>query len=158
MNFGEILDKWEAGTGRGGKGSRFSAQSTAPTALEQWLKTNEVIDKDAEAGPHTKPQQKKMAVAERQSRLLGMKAQAEIDLHGLKAAEAERALNAFFDNSLRRGLEKIRIIHGKGNHSKGESVLAELVKTFLEQNPHAGRSGHEKAADGGSGATWVILK
>jgi DNA-nicking Smr family endonuclease len=36
--------------------------------------------------------------------------------------------------------------------------LKRSVREFIERCPHAGENGHEKAASGGSGATWVILK
>jgi hypothetical protein len=32
------------------------------------------------------------------------------------------------------------------------------VRKYIEKCPFAGESGHEKAANGGTGATWVLLK
>ncbi|MBQ1862064.1 MAG: Smr/MutS family protein [Clostridia bacterium] len=57
-------------------------------------------------------------------------------------------------------IRKILVIHGKGNHTKGtDPVLGELVRKFIQSNPYCGMSGHPKSReDGGSGATWIILK
>jgi DNA-nicking Smr family endonuclease len=48
------------------------------------------------------------------------------------------------------------IIHGKGNHSRGEAVLGRTVREFIEHCPFAGESGHGR--EGGTGTTWVLLK
>jgi DNA-nicking Smr family endonuclease len=81
-----------------------------------------------------------------------------IDLHGYTASDAENALELFFDRSYREGCEKILIVHGKGNHSNGDAVLKETVRKFIEACPYAGKSGQNPGAEGGSGATWVLLK
>lgn len=89
-----------------------------------------------------------------------MKPQAYIDLHGLHQDEAERKLNDFVTVCCRRGIKKILIIHGKGIHTTGaDPVLGKLVHNFIEQDKRCGTSGHPKSKqEGGSGATWVILK
>ncbi|MFQ3547884.1 MAG: Smr/MutS family protein, partial [Termitinemataceae bacterium] len=91
-------------------------------------------------------------------RLVHKKPDAMIDLHGLTSDEAWDSLEHFFNQSLKMGLEKVQIIHGKGNHSDKEAVLSRLTKRYIEQNPYAGMHGHPSQADGGSGATWVVLK
>jgi DNA-nicking Smr family endonuclease len=126
MNFGDIFDKWE--------------------------KTNEIHDKDMEAGNRPFTSQ------ERRSRLKNKKPDAELDIHGLSRDAAWKALEIFFNDSKRNGLEKILIIHGKGNHSAGEAVLKRIVMEFIEHCPFAGESGRGKAVTGGEGATWVLLK
>jgi DNA-nicking Smr family endonuclease len=52
------------------------------------------------------------------------------------------------------------IIHGKGIHTSGtDPVLGKLVRSFIERDKRCGASGHPKnKAEGGTGATWVILK
>jgi len=87
-----------------------------------------------------------------------MRPDAIIDLHGLSRDDAWRRLESFFADSLRRGLEKILIVHGKGTHSSDDPVLGPMVRVFLEQNPHAGESGHSSRESGGTGSTWVIIK
>jgi DNA-nicking Smr family endonuclease len=81
-----------------------------------------------------------------------------IDLHGLKRDEAWVALENFFEEGRRRGLEKLLVIHGKGNHSVGEGLLKRLTARFIENCPFAGEWGHSPARGGGGGASWVILK
>ena len=56
------------------------------------------------------------------------------------------------------GAEKVLVVHGKGNHSEGESVLKRTTREFVERCPFAGESGQAEVRLGGSGATWVALK
>jgi DNA-nicking Smr family endonuclease len=128
MDFGDILERWH-GTG-----------------------ASPVQDKDAEtadAGENT---------VRRRRRLLSKKPDAVIDLHGLGRDEAWSSLENFFQNARREGFEKLRIVHGKGNHSDGEGILKRSTREFIERCPYAGENGYEKAIAGGNGATWVILK
>ncbi len=83
---------------------------------------------------------------------------ASVDLHGLRAAEAEERLEAFLRDSAAAGARKVLVVHGKGNHSPDEPVLKAVTRRVLERSPHAGRSGHADKAQGGSGATWVLLR
>lgn len=87
-----------------------------------------------------------------------MRPQAVIDLHGMKAPEAEKALWKFMASCREKGLVKVLIIHGKGLHSDGEGVLKKVVDDFLRDCPHAGMNGTPDSRDGGSGARWVIIK
>ena len=84
--------------------------------------------------------------------------EAEIDLHGKTTDESEYLLLEFIKGSSRKGLRKVLIIHGKGNHSKAGPVLSNWVKHFLETSPFCGETGSPDKRDGGNGATWVILK
>jgi DNA-nicking Smr family endonuclease len=133
MDFGDLLDQWDKQTGK----SRI----------------NGVYDKDAESGGEGGE-----SAPERRRRLLSKRADAALDLHGLTRDEAWAALETFFNEGKRRGFEKLIIIHGKGNHSKGEAVLSRTVREFIEFCPFAGENGKGNAVSGGSGATWVILK
>jgi len=120
--------------------------------LNKWEKNNGIYDKDMEAGKaQINPQ-------ERRSRLKNKKPDAVLDIHGFTRDDAWKALEIFFNDSKEKGLEKILIIHGKGNHSTGEAVLKRIVMEFIERCPFAGESGRGKAAAGGEGAAWVLLK
>jgi DNA-nicking Smr family endonuclease len=178
MDFGDILDQWDRQTARARKGRKDSSGSgktgnkpartdgndrnnrsdnfnsnKSIDPLEAWLRANGVYDKDAEAETARADD-----AGARRRRLLAKTADAVLDLHGLTRNEAWTALDTFFGSSRRRGYEKILVIHGKGNHSRGETVLSETVRTFIERCPFAGESGRGRAAMGGSGATWVLLK
>ena len=137
MNFGDILNRWEK-QNRGTEG----------------------YDKDeAAAGPGK-------GSGERRRRLLRKRPDASIDLHGLTQDEAWNALETFFNRSRNSGFEKVLVIHGKGNHKgsgnegprPAEGALRDLSRRFIESCPFAGESGLSHIKEGGSGATWVILK
>jgi DNA-nicking Smr family endonuclease len=120
--------------------------------LDRWTSANGIYDKDREDhGEQT-------SMPENRRRLRNKKPDAELDIHGQTRDEARRTLELFFDNARAQGLEKIVIIHGKGNHSTDEPVLKRMVMDFIEHCPFAGESGRGKAAAGGEGATWVLLK
>jgi DNA-nicking Smr family endonuclease len=169
MDFGDILDAWDRQTAKpqGKKGSGGTEKKQPPAAgdfhkqgtgqkerdaLTTWLRTNSVYDKDAEEPESA------VSPGEHRRRLLHKRPDAVIDLHGLTQDEAWNSLDGFFRSSRQQGLEKVLVIHGKGNHSLGEAVLKQAVKQFIEHCPFAGESGHGNAAAGGTGATWVLLK
>jgi DNA-nicking Smr family endonuclease len=171
-NFGDILDEWDRQTARAQGGKKSSPKAAASQSgaysdvrsistshpLNTWLDQNGVYDKDAGTR-----EQGEDSAGERRRRLLRKKPDALIDLHGLTQDEAWRGLEVFFENSRREGLEKVLIIHGKGNHrvpapAGNEGVLRELARRFIEACSFAGESGYNPAAGGGTGATWVILK
>ena len=139
MNFGDILEKWEKST-----------------------PANAVYDKDSWVSRDIDKPRSKSMLAERRSRLLHKKPDASLDLHGLSVEEAWKALHNFFEDSRWRRLEKILIIHGKGNHfanlPSGEAALREITKRFIESCSYAGESGFSPSRAGGRGATWVFLK
>ena len=120
--------------------------------LKKWEKNNGIYDKDTETGSG------QISPHERRSRLRNKKPDAQIDIHGMNRDEAWQALETFFNESKGNEMEKLLIIHGKGNHSKGEAVLKRIVMEFIEYCPFAGESGRGKAVTGGEGATWVLLK
>jgi len=120
--------------------------------LDKWISVNGVQDKDVE------DKDKQVSAQEKRRRLRNKKPDAELDIHGKTRDEAWQELEVFFGDAKEKGFEKIVIIHGKGNHSAGESVLKRVVMDFIERCPFAGESGRGKAASGGEGATWVLLK
>lgn len=117
---------------------------------------------DASAGqpPVTKERdeevQEAAGLSRRQAEALPI--DARLDLHGLTSAEAEAALSAFFSEAERAACRKVLIVHGKGLHSSSEPILGRVVSRWLERRASAGRTGHPDAANGGKGATWVLLK
>ncbi|GMO20052.1 MAG: Smr/MutS family protein [Treponemataceae bacterium] len=170
-DFGKILDAWEnrreqAASDKNAKNAPKKKRITpvetqrsiasAHGALEQWLQNNSVPDKDFIA----------RETAEKNRRISRRIAQAMeiddvVDLHGLTQDEAWSALENFVDRCYRSGDKKILIIHGKGNHSaqgEGEGVLKKMVGTFVARSSRIGLSGHPENKDGGSGATWAIIR
>jgi len=120
--------------------------------LDKWSSVHGIQDKDVE------DKDIQISAQEKRRRLRNKKPDAELDIHGKTRDEAWQELEVFFGDAKEKGFEKIVIIHGKGNHSAGESVLKRVVMDFIERCPFAGESGKGKAVAGGEGATWVLLK
>jgi DNA-nicking Smr family endonuclease len=161
MDFGDILDQWEQAkpvvkkmcetadtTGRKNRNGKMPQIDP----LSAWLRINGVVDKDAAA------EEDAIDPAERRRRRLAKKPDASLDLHNLSRDEAWAAMEAFFRAGRQQNFDKLLIIHGKGNHSNGEAILKQAVRKFIERCPYAGESGRGNAAEGGSGATWILLK
>ena len=166
VDFGEILKLWEAsgrpavdpagkpgvekpvkplgkGAGRAGNVSRLQSE---------WLDRHGVPDG---TGPGFDDQpQPRLSNKE----IEAMPIDASLDLHGMTTREASVALAEFFRTAESMGCRKVLLVHGKGLHSSAEPVLEGFVKRWLENRASAGRSGHADAANGGKGATWVLLK
>ncbi len=122
--------------------------------LGNWITIHGVEDKDSEYLDDEG--QRSAAEAARRFRLL--EPQAVLDLHGYSAAEAEPLLERFLQTSARKGLEKVLVIHGKGNHSTTEHVMTDLTRRVLERNKNAGSFGPADRRHGGRGATWVKIR
>jgi DNA-nicking Smr family endonuclease len=84
---------------------------------------------------------------------------AEVDLHGLNAAEARVVLRDFIAGAIQRGYSCIRIVHGKGKRSGNRGpVLKHLVNHWLQRIDAVLAFGSARAVDGGSGAVYVLLR
>jgi len=81
-----------------------------------------------------------------------------LDLHGMTREEARKEVEIFISSMRRCGLRKGLIIHGKGLHSEGRAILDSLVSDCLENNGEVGEFRRAQAKDGGSGATWFLLR
>src|SRR5690606_37393503 len=84
---------------------------------------------------------------------------AELDLHGLRVAQARHAVLAFLDECLEHGIRCVRIVHGKGYGSQGlEPVLKDKVRTWLVQKPDVMAFSQAPEREGGAGALLVLLR
>jgi DNA-nicking Smr family endonuclease len=161
MSFGDVLNEWESikRDVRTRKDSIASPAKPEPRGIEDdfraYLNRHGIVDKDLEIDAEESAADLERAEARR---LKNMKPEASIDLHGVTEEEIPSRLGAFLDSARRDGLRKVLVIHGKGNHSEGEPVLLRAVARFLEKYPFSGRTGTSPRANGGAGATWVILK
>ncbi len=88
--------------------------------------------------------------------------QAHFDMHGMVQSAAKNALKEFIIASVRKGLRTVLVVHGRGLRSPGgHSVLKHASAGWLS---HGAIGGHVLAftsarpADGGAGATYVLLK
>ena len=121
--------------------------------MDFWMRRYGVFDKDKDF-ERAENKRKYTSAAE----LKNLPVEAQIDLHGLTREEAWSRLGAFISECSSRRLKKVLIVHGKGKHSEEEPVLKNLVRSFIEQDKRLGASGHPGGIDGGSGATWVIIR
>ena len=86
--------------------------------------------------------------------------QAFLDLHGYIIGEAEEELDAFIDDSLKKRLYCVKIIHGRGLRSpKGTRIKEAVVKRLsghFRKNVIAFATARQ--CDGGLGALYVLLQ
>ena len=98
---------------------------------------------------------------QRKKKLEQLPTSQQIDLHGRSQEEAQQCLQDFLSRSQTNGVQKVKIIHGKGHHSpNGESVLQELVWEILREAKCAGRVLeylHPREKEGGKGVTIALL-
>ena len=156
MDFDAILDRWEQGKDRGktaGEKATGAGEKTVEGGgdwLDRFPPSAEVVGaKEADQSP---------PVSEGRSVWLRRPHQDTLDLHGLNGKEAEEELARFVRSMRRRGLRKGLVIHGKGLHSPEGSVLGPLVRDFLETSSEIGEFGRAARRDGGSGASWFVLR
>ncbi|MDR1748323.1 MAG: endonuclease MutS2 [Spirochaetaceae bacterium] len=77
----------------------------------------------------------------------------ELDLRGMRFDEARKALERQLDLAAIKGLHEFSIIHGKGN-----GVLQQGVRDYLNAYPGIGEFHFARPEDGGSGKTIVQLR
>lgn len=81
-----------------------------------------------------------------------------LDLHGLRGAEAEPALERFINECLEADLRTVLLIHGKGRGSEVTGgVLKPLAVNWLKQQPDILAFCEAQPHDGGGGALYVLL-
>jgi DNA-nicking Smr family endonuclease len=85
--------------------------------------------------------------------------EAELDLHGLTGTEGAAQLAQFLQHARGRGLQCVRIIHGKGLRSGQRGpVLKNTVNTLLRRADPVLAFASARPAGGGTGATLVLLQ
>lgn len=121
--------------------------------FHDWIEKQDLKDKDAELIEN----ELRMYPADYK---IPSRIQEEIDLHGLKVAEAIAMVHRFVLDCFQRNIKVIKIIHGKGKHSKGDAKLKKATIDWLHTEGYSFVQ-HIKPADkehGGLGATIVWLK
>lgn len=86
--------------------------------------------------------------------------QASLNLRGYFVEEAKLLFEDFMRSAINKGLSCVLIIHGRGLSSKGEPVLKEKVRDWLERGIHRKyilAYASARPCDGGPGATYVLL-
>lgn len=77
----------------------------------------------------------------------------ELDLHTFRPGEVTRLLDDYFAECQKRGIWRVRVIHGKGT-----GTLRETVHAHLRRSPHVAGFILGDETSGGWGATLVTLK
>ena len=77
----------------------------------------------------------------------------ELDLHTFRPAEISRLLDDYFAECQKRGLCRVRVIHGKGT-----GTLRTTVRNHLPRSPLVVSWANGDETSGGWGATVVMLR
>ncbi len=151
MDFERILRQWES---REQRRKRSEAQEPKRRELESLIDRYPPRLEEAESDSEDKERQA------REQRAAGRRlpVEAELDLHGYTIEQAARALEIFIADAYDAGMKKVLVIHGKGKHSSDKAVLPEFVRSFLQAHDAVGEIGTPKRTEGGTGATWAIVR
>ncbi len=90
-----------------------------------------------------------------------MRPEGTIDLHGMTAAAAHRALGTFLSGAQAAGKRCVLVITGKGSLKEGGGVIRRELPAWLNAPENRGRVlgfSQAKPGDGGGGAFYVLLK
>ncbi len=83
---------------------------------------------------------------------------AELDLHGLRSADARLVLAEFLRDACGRRIRCVCIIHGKGYRSGPRGpVLKQKLNDWLRQRDQVIAFCSARPVDGGTGAVYVLL-
>jgi DNA-nicking Smr family endonuclease len=86
---------------------------------------------------------------------------ARVDLHGLYADAARRAVHETLERVWEQGGRCVLVVHGRGRHSESEPILKEALLDWLAEPPNGERVlafTSARGRDGGVGATYVLLR
>ncbi len=82
----------------------------------------------------------------------------QLDLHHMTTRTGHTALFEFIADAQDRSLQSVRIIHGKGTRSESGPRLKLMTHKLLREHPQVLAFTACKPADGGTGATDILLK
>jgi len=80
------------------------------------------------------------------------------DLHHMNEATAHQCMLTFVDDSQRRNLNCVRIVHGKGLRSRNGPRLKRMANSVLRRHPAVLAFASCRPVDGGTGAVTVLLR
>lgn len=76
----------------------------------------------------------------------------DLDVRGLRGDEALNEVQHFIDDAILVGMDRVRILHGKGN-----GILRQLIRQYLSSVPNISHFADEHVQFGGSGITVVDI-
>jgi len=106
--------------------TQFQSEEVSPTQID-WLRKNNILDKDAAALPVKDVHVKKNRKKKRDITVKDKPADSEIDLHGLGLEEALFKVELELELAKKSKWKCIRIVHGIGEKSGG------IIRKVLEQ-------------------------
>lgn len=74
----------------------------------------------------------------------------DLDVRGMRGDEALQAVRYFIDDAVLMGMQRVRILHGKGN-----GILRQLIREYLSGEPAVAAFHDEDVRFGGAGITVV---
>lgn len=87
--------------------------------------------------------------------------QDHVDLHGLNLSAAQAHFDRFMERAIACGWRAVLVVHGRGRRSPGPPVLKAKLFEWLTRGPWKRwviAFTSARACDGGTGATYVLLK
>jgi DNA-nicking Smr family endonuclease len=84
-----------------------------------------------------------------------------LDLHGLSLNNAKMSFEEFITDSIKTGLNCVKVVHGRGLKSKSVPVLKENLKAWIIRAMNRKwviAFSSARMCDGGPGATYILLK
>lgn len=84
-----------------------------------------------------------------------------VDLHGLNLTAAKDFFDGFMEGAIASGKRAVLVVHGRGRCSIGPPVLKRNLHQWLTRGPWKRwviAFTSARACDGGSGATYVLLR
>jgi DNA mismatch repair protein MutS2 len=76
----------------------------------------------------------------------------DLDIRGMRGDEALDAVSHFMDDAILIGINRVRILHGKG-----DGILRTLIRQYLSSLPNVTHFADENVQFGGAGITVVDL-
>ncbi len=147
MDFKDILDIWESSS----EGKEAVGDSRLSRHIEEKEAFYDTLYETKPKGYRTG--RASLGVLKRK------KDEAVLDLHGYTIEESKLLIQQFLYACIEDELHKVRIVHGRGLHSKdGVGVLKHLVLEELKKSRYVRGYGNAPPEQGGSGATYVILQ
>lgn len=83
---------------------------------------------------------------------------AELDLHGNTVKEARTAVFKLLVNAFAKGHRMLLVAHGRGEKSATPARIKSYVAYWLTEHPHVIAFHSALARQGGTGATYVLIK
>ncbi len=77
----------------------------------------------------------------------------EITIRKMRVDQAELVLMKYLDDAVLAGLDRVRIVHGKG-----EGILRSVTESILRSHPQISRFYRGDATEGGDGVTIAVIK